>query len=477
MCRNYLPAVALTLMFAWIMAVMASPAFAQRSFRGGDRDDDRGSERRRSGDSDDRRRGGGGEFEGRRGGWGGDREEGRRGWGGDSEGRRGGWGGDSGSRRGGGEDRGGDGSARGGDRPQFDPAEMLRRFDNDRNGTLEGEELEGRRGDFLRRILEGTGLENQSRISVEQATKEVERVREEREKGIEAASMSFGTTSDVEPAASFDAPPPTTGKALEERFEQRTIEYVDRMMERYDTNKNHYIDGSEWANMRWRGDPREADTNKDGRLSREELCVSLEKSFGSRERDDDQARSESRGDESGDRRSRGWSRGDGRSRGESSDDASSDRFRQHAEQLMRQHDTNGNNVLEKEEQSGLRNAEAYDQNGDGKITIEEITSRIASYAQGRSSRDGGRRSGRGGSGRGQEERKETQPTYRFLSPVERLPRGLPDWFIRNDRDGDGQIMMHEFSTTWSAAKVAEFNDYDLNGDGIITPQECLEALR
>ena len=68
-------------------------------------------------------------------------------------------------------------------------------------------------------------------------------------------------------------------------------------------------------------------------------------------------------------------------------------------------------------------------------------------------------------------------SYRSLAPTERLPEGLPPWWIGKDDDGDGQIMMAEFSGTWSAAKVAEFARYDLNGDGVITPKEALNNSR
>src|SRR5690606_3434852 len=113
--------------------------------------------------------------------------------------------------------------------------------------------------------------------------------------GVSAASMSFGEANDLTPAATFDAPPPQSGPPLEERFESRVLEYVDRMMERYDTNKNHYLDGPEWGNMRWRGNPADADTNKDARLSREEVATALSGSFGgggdSRQRDSGEQRS------------------------------------------------------------------------------------------------------------------------------------------------------------------------------------------
>ena len=64
---------------------------------------------------------------------------------------------------------------------------------------------------------------------------------------------------------------------------------------------------------------------------------------------------------------------------------------------------------------------------------------------------------------------------RFLTPKERLPKGLPDWFLQKDADGDGQVLMAEFATDWTPGAAAEFARYDLNRDGIITAAECLKV--
>jgi hypothetical protein len=37
--------------------------------------------------------------------------------------------------------------------------------------------------------------------------------------------------------------------------------------------------------------------------------------------------------------------------------------------------------------------------------------------------------------------------------------------------------MAEYSSSWTAAKVAEFNRYDLNRDGFVTPAEALAGER
>ncbi len=42
-------------------------------------------------------------------------------------------------------------------------------------------------------------------------------------------------------------------------------------------------------------------------------------------------------------------------------------------------------------------------------------------------------------------------------------------------DSTGQITMAEYSDTWTADTVKEFQKYDLNHDGIITADEVLKV--
>lgn len=50
-------------------------------------------------------------------------------------------------------------------------------------------------------------------------------------------------------------------------------------------------------------------------------------------------------------------------------------------------------------------------------------------------------------------------------------RGVPLWFLRLDRDGDGQVSLVEFAPNMSPASLALFGRLDKNGDGFITPDE------
>ena len=144
------------------------------------------------------------------------------------------------------------------------------------------------------------------------------------------------------------------------------------------------------------------------------------------------------------------------------------RIRTYAASLLKQYDKNGNNVLDKDEWGQLRgDPKATDRNNDGVITLDELTARLMEYSH--------RRSGDSGSSSGGSSQSGPHKTYRFLSATERLPEGLPEWFAEKDADEDGQVMMYEYSHSWSDATVAEFMKYDLNGDGVITPDECLKA--
>ena len=54
---------------------------------------------------------------------------------------------------------------------------------------------------------------------------------------------------------------------------------------------------------------------------------------------------------------------------------------------------------------------------------------------------------------------------------------MPEWFTRRDTNGDGQLSLSEFAPNPTQADLEEFARYDRNGDGFITAQECLDALR
>jgi Ca2+-binding EF-hand superfamily protein len=183
-----------------------------------------------------------------------------------------------------------------------------------------------------------------------------------------------------------------------------------------------------------------------------------------------------------------------------------DEDRREAERAFRYYDRNGDGKIDASEMAqSPRGADLpmYDRNHDGVITLNEMEYRYArrrldnerenrNVAGGgndrggrdRGDRDRGDRSrgggprddGRGGSADDKDGDKDSaRKTFRRKSATELLPSGLPDWFAPSDKDGDGQVALHEFADPMSDPDLAEFNQFDLNGDGLITPQECLRA--
>lgn len=154
------------------------------------------------------------------------------------------------------------------------------------------------------------------------------------------------------------------------------------------------------------------------------------------------------------------------------------RMRGFADSMFTRYDRNQNGVLDKEEWENSRFAQGADANNDGKVTKDELIARMAEFS-GRRSPDSDRGSGDSDkshdSGASDSGNSNGRKSYRFRRAPELLPPGLPDWFARYDVNGDGQVAMVEYSTSWSDDEVRRFEHYDLNRDGLITPRECLDA--
>jgi hypothetical protein len=149
-----------------------------------------------------------------------------------------------------------------------------------------------------------------------------------------------------------------------------------------------------------------------------------------------------------------------------------------------------------------------DTDGDGAITVEEMAQWIVKYGQNRRIRlavpalglsgdsgpDEGPPAKTGGAGKtggsadaAAADKLDAEPDFaeledarrqaKFYVPSKRLPAGLPAWFLARDEDGDGQLSLSEFAPKPTPADLREFQQYDLNGDGLITAKECLRALK
>jgi hypothetical protein len=185
----------------------------------------------------------------------------------------------------------------------------------------------------------------------------------------------------------------------------------------------------------------------------------------------------------------------------------------YAERLLRRYDKNKDGNLQADEWRNMHgHPEAADGNHDGAITLEELTSFIAVFGQNRrlgpenpiagqdsasqssslesgaqeskpqrASPDGAAGENRGTSveAAGSQPAAGAQPLQAatFHVPRSRLPAGLPDWFLRRDLNGDGQLSLSEYAPIATPAELEEFARFDPNGDGFITARECLDTLK
>jgi Ca2+-binding EF-hand superfamily protein len=167
-----------------------------------------------------------------------------------------------------------------------------------------------------------------------------------------------------------------------------------------------------------------------------------------------------------------------------------------ADERMRRFDRNSDGAIDESEYKESKWGEPlsqWDRNKDSKLTREEVASR---YARRRELRDtkgqgqegdkrGGNDGNRGGQNNQAEEKKgstrpfEKQASYRITDSTGAAPRpaGVPEWFIRDDTNGDNQVSMNEFARKWDAATLEDFYKFDTNQDGYITAKECLAGVK
>ncbi|QDU93336.1 EF-hand domain-containing protein [Lignipirellula cremea] len=401
----------------------------------------------------------------------------------------------------------------------FDLSGILRRMDANQNGQLEPNEVSERARRFVDRLAEKAELDPSQPLPLEKllqsytdeksgdGDKSRDGDRDSRSSRFSGPSKSeplvgsFGVGSELPVPPGFDIPadsPLASPLPLAQRYDAKVIEDAEKILARYDKNGDQLLDREEWEKARWRSDPRQSDLNRDGKLSKTELCERVAQHEKSRSSSSSSSSGSSRGYSSS-RSSGGSSSSSG---GSSSSSDSTSKYRRYAESLLKQYDTNKNGVLEKDEWRG-ESANA-DSNNDSVVTLDELTVRLSNYSKdsGSSSSSSGSSSttasstsssrpssssrsswsGRSSYSRSSysrsssRDKKDEEPkSYRFLAPTERLPSGLPDWFARNDADGDGQIKMAEYSAAWTKALVDEFIAFDRDGNGFITPEEALAA--
>lgn len=197
-------------------------------------------------------------------------------------------GGDRGGGDRGGGDRGGFG---GGDRGGFssggfDPSSFLTRMDTNGNGMLDPDEAQGPARFMLDRMARSNPKIDISKpIPMSLLTESFQQMRSGSSGSEYGSSYSDSENAIVEK----DSLVPGFGKKAVEKvpvpgfgvggeraniaIEERDMKEADDRMERYDKNKDQYLDENELKEGRWSDSPMQFDNNRDGKLSRQELAT------------------------------------------------------------------------------------------------------------------------------------------------------------------------------------------------------------
>jgi len=109
-----------------------------------------------------------------------------------------------------------------------------------------------------------------------------------------------------------------------------------------------------------------------------------------------------------------------------------------AQEVIRHYDKNGNGVLDRYEWQRIEgHISLADTDHDGSVNLQELAGWL-------------------------EQQNAGQPSS-----------SSTNWFTERDSDHDGQVSMSEYASEWTDARLAEFNRYDRNLDGIITADESV----
>ena len=395
---------------------------------------------------------------------------------------------------------------------QGGPMEFLKRLDANGNGVLEPDE-QGRARPFLERMArDGGGMDLSRPIPLDTIAKRVEQMRnggsgdQSRDRG-QSRDRSRGDLENVPTpdtlVPSFgveqtvDAGLPGFGpKAayLNVDVKQADIDRAKDTIRRYDRNRDGILDSQEIKQGRWiYGNPLTQDKNGDGKLTAAELSLrysitrsneAKKKAAGGGDNKDQQNNGQAQPQQGDPRRSSGGDRRSSRSRsgGGPPGQGGGDRMAMFANSIMQRYDSNKSGVIEKEEWKNFRSdPSGADKNKDNKITKEELSAWMQSRFSGGQQqqefkpnpyREGGEKYGETKSSAGSTSQGSG---VRFLTPHERLPQGIPSWFINTDGNLDGQVAMGEYTDKWSESVLKEYYQFDANRDGIITPFECIGA--
>jgi subtilisin-like proprotein convertase family protein len=318
--------------------------------------------------------------------------------------------------------------------------ESLEKLDRNQNGEIDPDEITPLSRPYLERLARTRRMSLERSYDIER-WQEAARIYFALQNGVsgerispesEASVKSFVPDPEAELVPEFGLP------AVKFPYIQADLDEADRTLKRSDRNRDGYIDHAESERAVWtHRQPFEEDLNKDDRLSRLELAQRYARRRLLSGASDELVRKAGRV-------------GNGiqpAKRQESQRQDSGQWWRRGREYyltstVLGRFDKNRNGRLEKDETVSLGFPPGkIDIDRDGELSREELHAYLMQL---------------------QEE-------------IGDIGEGLPGWFFELDENRDEQVAMVEFTTEWTAEKIAEFASYDGNGDGLLTASEVLSA--
>ena len=328
---------------------------------------------------------------------------------------------------------------------------ILRQLDADESGALEADEIADHARPYIERWIRLAKLDATRPLSIKALEKAVRLYYRDRELPVRSRTQrtprstaedgfsvrDFGPDEDEPPIPGFGEDIDTSVVVL-----QSDLNMAADRLRNYDRNHDGFMDRREARHGSWSGEDLFAvDYNHDNRLSQRELAVRYAKRRIAEQRNRS-SRSASR------------SRSESRQREE------------YAQRRAREEEY-------RQIRSDPRNREVYYLAGS--IFLRYDTNRDGGLDSGEFRNLGDKFDEADADGRGRVDRGElAQWLLRTAErPNQDLPADLPEWFRQRDTNSDLQVTMAEFAEDWTAEKVTEFEKHDLNGDGIVTPGECV----
>ncbi len=317
--------------------------------------------------------------------------------------------------------------------------ESLERLDRNQNGMLDPGEITTLARPYLERITRERRLDLDRPIEIHKL-QEAARIYYALANGVAGERVRPKGGGTVVPFGPDEDQPlvPVFGLArVRYPYTLEDLDEADQTLRRYDRNDDNFINGREIDEVKWtHRNPFADDLNADGRLSRLELGQRYARRRLLRDNSGELVQKARRtggeirksNDEKGEDRSQWWRQGGNKHWLTAS--------------LMGRFDVNKNGRLEPNEVHTLGiPVGQVDIDRDGELTREELFALVT----------------------------------QMQNEAGDLTEGLPGWFYELDIDRDGQVAMHEFTTTWTTDKRQEFASLDVNKDGLLTSSEVLRA--